>query len=66
MISKTTRLEYAEDQMVYISNPLQAARYIKYDAVVYDFFSDGYRITFVFSKEDHRRLFDRWCKKELL
>lgn len=65
IVSTVTGLEYKGEQMVYIANPLQCARYIKHGARIYDVIEDNDKVFFVFKKSETSDLFDRWCRREL-
>lgn len=64
--SKVTDLVYEGMDVVYISNPLQCARYIKHGATLYDVFENKDCLVCVFKKDETKELYDRWCKHELL
>ena len=64
--SNVTGLTYRGEEMVFISNPLQTARYLKNNALLYDVLQNQDKLIFVFRKSETSELFDKWCKHELL
>lgn len=64
--SRITNQSYFGERMVYIGNPVQAARYLKHGAMLYDVFENNDKVVFVFSREETASLFSLWCKHELL
>lgn len=63
--SKVTGLCYSGEDMVYISNPLQTAKYMKHGATLYDVIQSQDKLIFIFSRSETRMLFDLWCRREL-
>lgn len=63
--SNVTGLTYDGEGMVYIVNPIQSARYLKHNAVLYDIFENQDKVIFVFSRDDTMELYDLWCRREL-
>lgn len=56
---------YDDEDMVFFRNYVQAAYYIEWGARLYDLFTDSkHKLVFVFSKDDHKRLIDRWMKQK--
>lgn len=66
VISEVTGLTYSPDEMVYLVNPLQSARYLKHGAVLYDIFESKDMLVFVFSRNDTRQMYQQWKHRELL
>lgn len=65
VISELTGEHYESRDMVHFLNPTQSARYLEWGAKLYDIqVSSDHRMIFVFSKEDHMRLRDKWGTKE--
>lgn len=64
--SKITNQEYFGERMVYLSNPVQVARYLKHGATLYDIFENKDKLVFVFNREETEELFTLWCRHELL
>ena len=56
---------YQEDGKILIGNPLQAARYHQYGAIVYDIVRDGDKWFWTFDANAVKGLFDSWCRREL-
>ena len=51
--------------MVNIVNPKQAGLYVKHKAKLYDLYWSSDALVFVFSRNETRELYDKWCKREL-
>lgn len=63
--SKVTGKSYNETQVVYFGNLLQSMRYMQHGANPVDILVSRDKLIFVFKKEDHVRLRDKW-KNHLL
>lgn len=63
--SRVTNLTYEGADVVYISNPLQCARYLKNGATLYDIFENKDSLVCVFMRSETKDLYDKWCKHEL-
>ena len=63
--SKVTGKQYSETQVVYFGNLLQSMRYMQHGAIPVDILVSRDKLIFVFKKEDHVRLRDKW-KNHLL
>ena len=62
--SAVTDRIYEPDEMVYLVNPVQIARYIKQKATVYDVLESGGRLVVAFSKRETQPLYEQWQKRE--
>lgn len=63
--SKVTGKSYNETQVVYFGNLLQSMRYMQHGANPVDIIVSKDKLIFVFRKEDHVRLRDKWKNHEL-
>lgn len=63
--SKVTGKQYNETQVVYFGNLLQSMRYMQHGAIPVDILVSKDKLIFVFRKEDHVKLRDKWKKHEL-
>ena len=51
---------YESDEMIYITNMKQAAKYIKHHATLYDVLECGGKVVFVFSRKETKKLYESW------
>lgn len=63
--SKVTDRTYVTGEMVYLTNPVQIAKYIKHGATVYDMLENNERLVVVFSRRETRKLYEQWQNKEI-
>ena len=63
--STVTDRTYQSDDMVYLANPTQIAKYMKHGAVLYDLIESDGRLIGVFSRRETRRLYERWQNREI-
>ena len=62
--SDVTGIVYEAEDCVFFRNYVQAAHYYAWGAKLIDLFTDGdMKWVFVFSKEDHRKHFNRWINQ---
>lgn len=60
-ISNITGEFYEENDCVFFRNAMQSAFYVFYNARLEDIFvDDNMKFVFVFSKNDHKRLIQKW------
>ena len=64
-VSPITGLEYRPLDCVFYRNPVQAHRFMKHGAVLYDLIVGDDGFTWVFNREATRGLNDLWCRHEL-
>ena len=64
--SELTGAYYEDEEHVFFRNYVQAAHYLSWGATLVDLFTDSdTKLVFVFSKETHNLLKDKWgIKKE--
>ena len=63
--SSLTGESYFTEDMVHFLNCAQSARYLEWGAKLWDLqVNPEHKLIFVFSKEDHARLKERWGKKD--
>ena len=60
----TDRL-YEQESMVYISNPVQIAKYLAHHCTLYDLLADDEKLVGVFSKKETRDVYEKWRSKTL-
>lgn len=58
--SEFSSVIYDSDEMIYITNMKQAAKYIKHHATLYDVIECGGKVVFVFSKKETKSLYEAW------
>lgn len=63
--SKVTDRIYVTGDMVYLTNPVQIAKYIKHGATVYDMLENNERLVVVFSRRETKKLYEQWQNKEI-
>lgn len=63
--SKIFNNEYSTEDTVKIVNTRQAGLYIKNDIPLVDLFWSKNALVFVFNREESKRVYDLWCKREL-
>ncbi len=51
--------------MIYIVNPVQIAKYIKYHCTLYDLLADNDKLIGVFSKKETQLLYEKWRAREI-
>lgn len=64
--SAVTDRFYDPMDMVYLVNPTQIARYLKYGATLYDLTEDKGTLVAVFSRRETGGLYKRWQKHGLV
>ena len=66
IVSEITGKRYNPIECVYIKNPVQTAKYIKYRLPLLDLIvGDDDKLTFVFDKESSKSLYQLWLTHEL-
>lgn len=63
--STVTDRIYEPDEMVFLVNPVQIARYLKHKATVYDMVESGGKLVVAFSKKETQLLYEQWLKREI-
>ena len=66
LYSDITKQEYEGEEVVNILNTKQAGMYIKHNANLLDLYWSRDSLVFVFSRNETRKLYDLWCKRELV
>ena len=56
---------YIAEEMAYITNPTQIAKYIDAGAVLFDLIPHGDKLVGVFSKKESAVLYVKWQKREI-
>lgn len=63
--SGLTGLWYEDEEVYFFRNYVQSAYYLEWGAKLVDLFTDSnHKLVFVFLKEDHARLKDRWINNK--
>lgn len=63
-LSETTGKCYEDEDCVFFRNYVQSAYYIEWGAELIDIFTDSlHKLVFVFTKDDHNRLKEKWGTK---
>lgn len=63
--SIVTNRIYEQEGMVYIMNPLQIAKYLKYGCTLYDLFESNDKLVGVFSRKETQPLYEKWQVRAL-
>lgn len=63
--SKVTDRVYITDDMVYLVNPVQIAKYLKHGATLYDLLENDGKLVAVFSRRETRKLYEQWQNREI-
>lgn len=63
--SKVTDRVYQSDEMVYLVNPVQIAKYMNQGATLYDLLSIDDKLVGAFSRKETRMLYKRWQNREI-
>ena len=63
--SVTTGRVYEQEDMVYLVNPVQIAKYIKYGITLYDLDESNGRLIGVFSRRETKEVYNKWQNKEI-
>lgn len=63
--SVVTDRYYEQEEMVYITNTAQIAKYLKHGAVLYDLIEVDGKLTGAFSKKETKDLYAKWQRREL-
>ena len=56
---------YEQEEMVFITNPTQIAKYLKSGAVMYDLLESNGSLVAAFSKKETKELYAKWQRREL-
>lgn len=57
---------YETEECVYIVNPLQVYKYLSNDLAPLDILpGEDNKLVFVYSRNNSKFLYDKWCKREL-
>lgn len=56
---------YEQEEMIYIVNPVQIAKYIKHHCTLYDLLADNDKLIGVFSKRETQPLYEKWRAREI-
>ena len=56
---------YEQEEMVFITNTAQIAKYLKHGAVLYDLIEVDGKLTAAFSKKETKDLYTKWQRREL-
>lgn len=56
---------YESDEMVYITNMKQSAKYLKHHATLYDVLECAGKIVHVFSRKETKELYEAWNAHKL-
>lgn len=66
IVSDITGKQYNPAECVYIRNPVQAAKYLKYKLPLIDLVvSDDDKLVFIFNRDESRPWYELWLKHEL-
>lgn len=63
--SKVTGRTYNTDDMVYLANPVQIAKYVKHGAILYDLLENDGKLVAVFSRRETKKLYEQWQNREI-
>lgn len=63
--SMVTDRWYEQEGMVFITNTVQIAKYLKHGAVLYDLLENDDCLIGVFSKKETKELYSKWLRREL-
>ena len=63
--SIVTNRIYEQEDMVYITNVRQIAKYLKHRATLYDLIEEGDRVVAAFSRKETQKLYEKWQAHEL-
>lgn len=63
--SATTGRIYEQEDMIYISNPVQIAKYLKYKCTLYDLLEANDKLIGAFSREETQELYKKWRDHQL-
>lgn len=63
--SKVTDRTYVTDDMVYLTNPVQIAKYLKHGATLYDLLENDGKLVGVFSRRETKKLYEQWQNREI-
>lgn len=63
--SEVSGRTYESDEMIYITNMKQTAKYLKHHATLYDVLECGGKVVHVFSKKETKELYELWNAHKL-
>lgn len=63
--SNVTDRTYQTDEMVYLANPIQIAKYMDHGATLYDLLSVDSKLVGVFSRKETYKLYKQWQSREI-
>ena len=63
--SVVTDRYYEQEEMVFITNTAQIAKYLKHGAVLYDLIEVDGKLTAALSKKETKDLYTKWQRREL-
>lgn len=63
--SQVTDRIYEQEEMIFITNPVQIAKYLKNNCTLYDLLECDDRLVGVFSRKETQALYEKWKAHEL-